>query len=283
MGIYYEPEVLMRIQSVELDMLKDFDALCQKYHLEYFGVGGTTIGLLRHQGYIPWDDDIDIGMMREDYDKFLKVAEKEYGDKYSILNFEKNDKYPLMTTRWIKNGTKFVEHNFKDIEANWGIFLDLFCFDNIPDNELAFKWQGFWAWFWGKLLILRSIPKPVLEQKGWVSHCIWGICRVINMFFRVLHISPRFFYNKAYKQITKYKNIETQRVSYMFDPKLYTSVMYKKDVLPTVRRSFEGMQVCFGNNVEKYCRERYGDYMKMPPENNRHNHVPYHLDFGEEE
>ncbi|MCD8022436.1 MAG: LicD family protein, partial [Lachnospiraceae bacterium] len=101
MDNYYDPEVLKKIQAVELDMLKDFDALCEKYHLEYFCVGGTTIGLLRHQGYIPWDDDIDIGMMRSDYDRFLEVAEKEYGDKYSGLNFEPNPRSPLLTTRWV--------------------------------------------------------------------------------------------------------------------------------------------------------------------------------------
>lgn len=279
---YYEPETLKKIQAVELNMLKDFDALCEKYQLEYFGVGGTTIGLLRHQGFIPWDDDIDIGMLRKDYDKFLKVAEKEYGDKYSVLNFETNHAYPLMTTRWIKNGTTFLEHNFKNIDANWGIFLDIFCFDNIPNDDKLFKKQGFWAWFWGKLLILRSVPKPVLEQRGLLSYCIWAVCRIANFVFRLLHIPPEFFYNKAHKQIIKYKNVDTERVSYMFDPALYTSVMYKEDVIPTVRRSFEGLQIKFANNVERYCRERYGDYMKMPPEDRRHNHVPYKLDFGDE-
>ncbi|MCD8396513.1 MAG: LicD family protein [Lachnospiraceae bacterium] len=283
MDNYYDPEILKRIQSVELDMLKDFDALCEKYQIEYFGVGGTTIGLLRHQGYIPWDDDIDIGMLREDYDRFLAVAEREYGEKYSLLNFEKNPDYPLMTTRWVKNGTTFLEHNFRNIDANWGIFLDLFCFDNIPDDDRAFKKQGFWAWVWSKLLILRSVPFPVLEQTGFVKYCIWAGCAVLHFLIRLFHIPAEFFYKKAHAQATKYQNAETSRVSYMFDPALYTSVMEKKDVLPTKRRAFEGMQVKFACNVEKYCRERYGDYMKMPPVEKRHNHVPYRLDFGDNE
>lgn len=282
MTTYYDPETLKKIQAVELEMLQDFDRLCEKHHLEYFAVGGTTIGLLRHQGFIPWDDDIDLGMLREDYDRFLKIAETEYGDKYSVLNFEKNHAYPLMTTRWVRNGTTFLEENFKDIDANWGIFLDLFCFDNVPDDDRAFKRQGFLAWFWGKMLILRSIPKPVLEQRGLLQQCIWIACRVVNLLLRVFHVPPEFFYNRAYRQITKYRDTDTQRVSYMFDPALYTSVMYRKDVLPTARRKFEWMQIKVPRDVEKYCRERYGDYMKMPPEDRRHNHVPYRLDFGEE-
>ena len=111
MSKVYDQETLDKIQKVELDMLRDFDAMCEKHGIQYFAVGGTTIGCVRHKGFIPWDDDIDIGMVREDFEKFLRVANTEYGDKYSVLNFESDNTYPLMTTRWVKNGTVFLEES----------------------------------------------------------------------------------------------------------------------------------------------------------------------------
>ena len=77
----YEPERLKKLQEFELEMLKDFDELCQENSIEYFVCGGTALGGVRHDGFIPWDDDIDIGMTREHYNKFLQVAAKEYKRK----------------------------------------------------------------------------------------------------------------------------------------------------------------------------------------------------------
>lgn len=278
----YDPETLKKIQQTELEMLKDFDALCDKYGIEYFAVGGTTIGCLRHGGFIPWDDDIDLGMLREDYEKFLGVAEKEYGEKYSVLNFEKDHKYPLMTTRWVKNGTVFLEECFKTLPCNFGIFLDLYCFDNIPDDDKKMKRQGFWAWFWSKWLILLSVSEPVLYQSGMLQKLILFICKLVHAVIKILHVKPEFFYNKAQKQIQKYRNENTKRVAYMFDPKPFMSIMEKTDVVPTKKIPYENTYIRVQKDMEKYCRYRFGDYMVMPPEEKRHNHMPYKLDFGKE-
>ena len=78
----YDPEVLKRVQETELEILRDFIDLCDRHEIDYFGVGGTAIGAVRHQGFIPWDDDIDIGFLRKDYDRFLALAKEELSDKY---------------------------------------------------------------------------------------------------------------------------------------------------------------------------------------------------------
>ena len=279
----YDPETLNKIQQTELEMLRDFDALCDKYGIEYFAVGGTTIGCLRHGGFIPWDDDIDLGMLREDYEKFLRVAEQEYGNKYSVLNFEKDHRYPLMTTRWVKNGTVFLEECFKHLSCNFGIFLDLYCFDNIPDDDMKMKKQGFWAWFWGKWLVLLSVSAPVLYQNGLLQKIILLACKALHGIMNFLHVKPEFFYKKAQKHIQKYRHQDTKRVAYMFDPKPFMSIMDKTDVLPTHKMLYEDdkTQIRVQKNMAKYCRFRFGDYMTMPPEGKRHNHMPYKLDFGD--
>lgn len=280
----YEPEVLQKLQKVELEMLKDFDALCEKYQIDYFGCGGTAIGAVRHQGFIPWDDDIDIAFTRENYEKFLAVADKEYPGKYKVLNPERDENYVLMTTRWIKCGTTFQEECFKDTDCDFGIFLDLYCFENIPDDDKLMRKQAKKAWFWGKLLIMSGVPHPTLYQTGITKTIIGTVAYLGHLFLKVMPISKRFLYNKAKEAATMYRNEETKRMAYLFDPQLYTSIVDKENVVPTCKLPYEGMMIRFPGKTEAYLTTRYGDdYMTLPPEDKRHNHPPYKLNFGDEE
>ena len=276
----YDELTLRKLQEIELGILKDFVDLCNKYKIDYFGCGGTAIGAVRHGGFIPWDDDIDIALPRKDYEKFLKVAEKEYGDKYRVINTRKDPRYPLTTTRWMLNGTKFKEDALKDIPCELGIFLDLYCFDNIADDDKEMKKQGYVAWFWGKLLILRSIPRPVLYFGGWKSKLVYACCRAAHIFLKVFGISGRSLYKKAEHAAGRYYRQDTKRMAYFFDPTPFTSVVQKEYIFPTVERDFNGIQVRFPNKLDAYLKPRYGDYMTLPPEDKRHNHPPYELDFG---
>ena len=168
----YDPATLARLQALLHEMLADFDALCHKHGLHYFAGGGTAIGALRHGGMIPWDDDIDLNFLRADYERFLEVAEKEYGDKYYVVNARKYPDYPLMTTRWCLRGTVFREECFRDLDVPLGIFLDIYFFDPIPDDEAKARRQWRRAWLWGKLMILRQTMTKVidsLEAKGYVE------------------------------------------------------------------------------------------------------------------
>lgn len=277
----YDSDTLKKLQEIELEILKDFTNLCEKYKIDYFGCGGTTIGAVRHGGFIPWDDDIDIGFLRKDYEKFLSVAEKEYGDKYHILNAEKDSRYPLTTSRWILTGTKFKEECFKDLDCEFGIFLDLFCFDNIADDPKKMRKQMWSAWFWGKLMILRAIWKPTLYQTGIKSVLIYVCSFIVHYFLKLFHVSPKFLYKQAKKYATMYQNEKTKRVAYIFDPTPFTSVLKVKDVLPTKHMNYSGVKIRVPHHIEAYLNVRYGsNYMELPPEEKRHNHPPYELDFG---
>lgn len=130
----YDDATLKKLQSVELEILKDFMSLCDRHGLQYFGIAGTGIGVLRHGGFIPWDDDIDVALPRKDYEQFIKYANDEYADKYTIMNVEYDENYPLMTTRMMMKGTKFREYALAHINVELGIFLDIYPFDNLSDD-----------------------------------------------------------------------------------------------------------------------------------------------------
>ena len=276
----YDEETLKKLQKVELEILQDFADLCEKYKIDYFGCGGTCIGVMRHGGYIPWDDDIDIAMARKDYEKFLKAAKKEYPGKYRIVNARTEKNYPLTTTRWVLNGTKFKEDCLKDVDIDLGIFLDLFCFDNAADDSKEMKKQGWISWFWSKLLILRFIPDPVLYFDGFKKTLALACCRLAHFFLKVFRVSPRFLYRKAEHAAGKYYRQDTKKMAYFFDPTPFTSVVDKEEIYPTVKMDYNGVTIRFPKNTDAYLSKRYGDYMKLPPEDKRHNHPPFELDFG---
>lgn len=278
----YDEKTLTRLQQMELEILRDFQYLCKKYDIDYFAGGGTAIGAVRHGGFIPWDDDIDINLLREDYEKFLKYAEIEYADKYKLINAEKSDIYPLMTTRWMKIGTKFKEECFKDLDIDLGVFLDIYCFDNIPDGKFFRMKHGYKAWFLNKLMILKAVSSPVLYFGGMKEKIVRRICKIGHIFLNVFPISNQFLYKKVKKELIKYNKKDTECVAYLFDPTPFTSVISRKDIFPTKEIPFEDGTIKVINHVEKYLTRRFGDYMVLPPEDKRHNHPPYLFDLGED-
>lgn len=277
----YDDKVLKKLQKIELAILKEFNEICEHNDLEYFLCGGSAIGAMRHGGFIPWDDDIDVGMNRTDYNKFLEIAKKEYSDRYTIVNNETNPGYPLMNTRWGLNGTQFVPEDFKGVDGDFGIFLDIFCFDNIPDDDKKMRHQATRAWFWGKLLVLSGVSTPVLYIDGLKKIIVLAVSKIMHYILKFLHLKPRLFYNQAKKYMLKYDEVETTRMAYMFDPERFTSIVNKADIYPTRKVQFESIIVRVPKEVERYLEVRYGDYMSIPSEDKRHNHPPYILEFGD--
>ncbi|MFQ6805804.1 MAG: phosphorylcholine transferase LicD [Lachnospiraceae bacterium] len=280
----YDDKTLKKLQSVELEMLHDFVDICSRYKIPYFGIGGTAIGALRHQGFIPWDDDIDLAFLRNDYEKFCRIVEKKYSDKYYILRYETNKNYPLFTARMCRKGTVFQEHAMKNVDCPFGIFLDLYAYDNVPDDEKQMKRQAYAAWFYSKLLILCSIKEPNLVQLfGWKKKLALAACRVAYTIVKLLHISTDGVYYRGKKCCLKYNHQQTSRLAYLTEAKPYGSMIKREDLFPPIQLPFEDLKLNFPNNMHEMMTAYYGDYMQLPPEDKRYNHCPYRLKFNEEE
>lgn len=281
----YEEAKLKKLQAVELEMLHDFVEICEKYDLTYFGFGGTAIGALRHQGFIPWDDDIDIGLVRADLEKLCEIVDREYSDKYYILRYETYKTYPLHTIRMCKKGTVFHEHAMKNVDCPFGIFLDLYAFDNVPDDDFAMKKQAILVWIYSKLLILCSIEQPnLVNMFGMKKKIVLLACKVVYRFFKLIHLSSDLVYYKAKKLCTKYNDQKTERIAYLPEAKPYVSMIKCSDLYPLQKLKFEDVDLCFPGDINAILEPYYGNtYMTLPPEEKRYNHCPYRLDFGDEE
>lgn len=281
-GKFYEPETLKRLQGEILSILDDFIRICEDYHLEYFGIAGTGIGAIRHQGFIPWDDDIDIAMPRRDFEKLLRIVEKKMSDRYLVLNAKRYPAYPLMTTRLVKKGTVFVEEVMRDVDCPFGIFLDLYVLDNVADNPVLYQIQSWTAWFFSKLMILRAIPKPTLAQRGWKARLIWAVCGAVHGGMRVLRISPEWLRDHCEYQCRKYNKYKTRRIAFLPDTSPYWNVVDREKCYPVKKMMFEGRKMCFPGNIEEMLTAMYGDFMQLPPEEKRKTHTPSRLEFSAE-
>ena len=132
------PETLRKLQLVELKALDEVKRICELHNLKYFLIAGNLIGAIRHKGFIPWDDDIDIGMMRSDYDKFIEYCKTDLDTEHFFLQTPSTEKgngdFELARIRI--NGTKFVEKHRKDLNLHNGIFVEVFPYDDLPESPL---------------------------------------------------------------------------------------------------------------------------------------------------
>lgn len=280
---FYDDETLAKVQQTELSILRDFIDVCDKNGLTYFGLAGTGIGALRHQGFIPWDDDIDVGLLRKDYDKVIEIFKLDYADKYTVVNGDEFSEYPLMTTRICLKGTRFVEESLKNVNCPLGIFLDVYAFDNVAADEKLRNKQAFWAWFYSKLLILKHIPFPVLPMYGFkkkLAHCITACAWA---FLNVFCISHKWLYKKCKTASGKYNDTDTGHYAYFCDTDKFSNYFTKEDLLPVRKESFEGIQMSFPKNLEKSLTYMFGDYMQLPPPEKRKNHYPHILEFKKDD
>lgn len=156
----YTPEELQQLHGVLYEILEQIVRICKKHQIPYFVIGGTAIGALYDQAILPWDDDVDLGMLRKDYNRFLQVAPQELGDSYFLSTVESDPHSPYYFAKVKKEHTCFIDPLFPEVKMHPGIFVDIFPFDRIPDNTTLRRLQheavkfvncclmGKEAWLW---------------------------------------------------------------------------------------------------------------------------------------
>ena len=276
----YDTETLKHLQQVELMILKDFVDTCEANNIRYFGFGGTAIGALRHKGFIPWDDDIDVCLPAEDFNKLLDIYDKEWSEKYSIMNTARDINYPFPTTRIMLKGTQFCEEALASLPLDLGIFLDVYCFDNVSDDEKEYQKQAFDAWFWSHMRILVDVPRPVILADGIKGKLLKAAVTMGRGVCKLLHLSTQKMYEREQEARNRFAHVKTKRIAYLHDTDRFVNTYPVDEVFPVDKLDFDGIQVAFPNQNNKFLRMLYGDYMQMPPVEKRKNHYPARLDFG---
>lgn len=280
----YKPETLKKLHEVELEILEAVAEVCEKHNLCYFAAWGTAIGVERHQGFIPWDDDVDLAMPRKDYDKFMQVWKEEFKGKYEVVTPLTEPSYCCTVTHVQKVGTKFVLSLYKG-KAPYenGICIDIFPLDNLADNPKLQKQQLKRSWFWGRLLFLVGTPHPVIPVKTPViRQGMIGACFIAHYILKLFRVSPAKIYLKLEKEKTRFKNSDTEYVTAFDDPAASKARIKRSEINKMVWKKFETIMLPVPERDDAILTRYYGDYMQLPPEEQRVNHAPEILEFGDE-
>lgn len=273
----YEKDELKRLQQIELEMLLEVDRLCKRHNLTYFVDGGTCLGAVRHGGFIPWDDDVDVALPIEDYKKFLDIARKELPKDMTIHVIADTPGYYVQWAKIFKEGTLLLENDAYDTGCQQGIFVDVFPYIPVMDNGDGGEGHLKRTQFWCKACYIYFIKHPnVLTKHRFkvITNAIWRIAR----FFARVFTTPEWYVRNFQKACESDAD-----GSILGNPTAIRPYPYKREVLlPPRPIQFEGHEVMGPNNCDAYLSQLYGDYMTLPPENQRITHAPFVLKFGDE-
>lgn len=282
MNDYYDRETLSKVQAVQKKILKDVLRVCEENKIDVFAVFGTALGVVRHHGFIPWDDDIDVAMFREDFIKFKKVAQRELGQKYEFLTPEINHNYAATVVHFQKRGTKFVSIDTKECDYTQGICIDIFVYDHLARGRVKKMCQYFETWFLGRLLFLSGKGTVFIPYIGIKKKVAVAICSVIRFLLKLFRVSPLKIYKKFKKISQKYNGKNAEYYVAFETPKPWLNAMSKNDIYPLKKMKFDDFYINVPNNVDGHLKRIFGDYMKLPPVEKRVNHRPYLIEFGDE-
>lgn len=254
-------EVISKLPALHArltEMLSVFADICKKNNLRYYMIGGTALGAVRHKGFIPWDDDIDIGMPRKDYETFLKIANNELPAYYEIRNFKTNPNghvYPW--TKVEDNRTSLMVYWTRHLNYISGIFIDLFPLDGCPSNKTLLKIHASTIFFLKKILMYSYVNRE-RRDTTFIKYYIW---KLINR-----HFTRNVIYNGLHWLLKLYSYDKSEYIGNFFGEYEYREIMPKSYF-------GEGCQLQFGERYfqnpvepELYLRHVYGDnFMDIPP------------------
>lgn len=245
------------IHSIELNILKYVTKVCKENNLRYYLCGGTLLGSIRHQGFIPWDDDIDISMPRPDYMKLLEIL--KYGERYKSLSFYNNDTYYYSFAKIIDTNTIVKEVNLEYDIRGLGVCIDIFPLDGIP-NDRKVKNKHLRSIFRYRNLLYNSLsstcPNSANKFKLLVRYFIWKYARLIGWEKWIL---------KVEELGNLYSYDSSQEVGCIVSGYKYKEIMDKNVFGLGDKKLFEGELYIVPSNYDKYLKSLYGNYKELPP------------------
>lgn len=268
-------DYLPKLHDCQLIIAREIKRICDENNIKYFIIAGTLLGAVRHGGFIPWDDDMDIGMLREDYERFVAAAKTGLGEDFFLQTTETDENYGLPFAKILLKGTLLVEASAGS-NAKKGIFVDVFPFDVAPENAENREKHNKQTYFY-KRLLLAKLNYKVCGEKDYVKKTVYSALKVMASVY-----SHDKLCEKLEKEITKYNGETSTEIV-----NIGGAYGYKKETIKsrwvdeTVEIPFEDMTISAPKEYIEYLESFYGDYMTPPPEDKRYNrHSVVKLDFG---
>ena len=267
------------LKALILSMTRDVAALCEELDIAYMLGGGSCLGAIRHEGFIPWDDDIDLNVPRKEIDRLLDAVEERYGDIYEVEAPLRTPGYLSSFIQIRRKGTVFREFLYQD-EAHCGVKIDIFPIENTYDHPLHRKWHGLWCEAW---LLWLSCYRTYLWQEELLKATEGNeealkIMKKKIALGRPFALAPDFFYKKAQECLMKCTDEHTRYVVIPSGRGHFFKEVYKRKQLMTLEKhAFESENFYVPKAYDAYLKRLFGDYMQIPQEKDREHHVLYDL------
>lgn len=247
---------LQKVQEIILEIFVEFDRICRKYDIAYSIEGGTMLGAYKYQGYVPWDDDIDVVMLRDQYDRFMEIAPNELGDKFFLQNYHTVPEFPLTWSKICTNRAEMWEHNYESLPIHHGLFIDIFPIDFVheSDFEMHVKKCGF-------LKACRFQKLGLLKEKG------------VKAFVRSVYCSLRSLRGiteSFEKEVRKHNQDSDCIMAYeICNPNLKFSPLPIAYYTELSELEFCGVRAMVSSHYKEFLKTRFGDLSQEPPEEQR--------------
>lgn len=263
-------EYLKELHKVEVEILDEIVRICEKHSLKYYLIGGTLLGAIRHNGFIPWDDDLDIVMPRADYDKFCEICKTELDEKYYLHNIDTDNKYWLIHAKVRKNNTVFDEEIISNVDCHKGIFVDIFPLDDARDINSKEQLKRT-----RKIKIISALIYWKRKLKSKYSLKL----KIVSLLFAPISIKKLTKYQL--KLMTKFNNEKCDYyINYGSNYDTVKQTMLKSKYEPSCEVEFEGKRYKTLGEYKYFLERIYGsNYMQLPPEEKRATHMPLRISF----
>ena len=242
----------LELQDKILEIAVYIDKLCRENDINYCLMGGSALGAKRHGGFIPWDDDLDVFMTPDNYEKFRKVF-NENGDKEKYYLQEWGLTDGMVTISKIRlNNTSYIEESLKKWDIHHGIYVDIFILHTCPDNKLQQSHQCLWA----KYVIMKGLAVRGYNRRG----------GFLGFALKVMSRMPdRLWVKHGLKQVYKYRNKKTNYFCNFMGKAVFKNAIYKREYFENPEYApFEKVKLKVPLKLHEFLSERFGDYMKPP-------------------
>lgn len=256
-----------KVQELTINLLKVFVNICEENNLRYYFTGGALIGVLRHNGFIPWDDDIDVGMPRKDYDKFIEILRRRMPEGYGICNRETDSNWNFAMSQFIDMESE-IEIHLAEQPRKAHIWIDVFPLDGLPSGKIA-RWLRVKNILMHRYLVqIAHIGTQVDANRNrpLYEKLILRICKIMRV-EKILN--TKFILDHMEKVLRKCDFYESEYAGNMLGRYREREVVLKKYFGTPKKGVFETLEINIPENSHELQVALYGDYMKLPPENER--------------